>query len=224
MHCYVVFWVVLLQCECVSSLLIGSSHKAHPVSMICCFCGSITMSVTCFGHARPDGWISAWTSLSDAWHSSHACISVCKIDGGKEGTSVCAENKWESERSQPERQNLWNSSYCLNHFKLQTKWRNGFFASLVLYLERCVTNKIWKSFFYFWQHFSSAWIVYYNKKASENYTVKISCYIYSKIICQLWLPEINTCGITGYILQFITVYFIKWYIVNISTWTTSFLP
>lgn len=75
--------------------------------------GSITMSVTCFGHAWPDGWISAWISLSGAWHSSHACISVCTIDGGKEGTSVCAENKWERECSQPERQDLWNSSYCL---------------------------------------------------------------------------------------------------------------
>lgn len=52
-------------------------------------------------------------SLSDTWHSSHACISVCTIDGGKEGTSVCVENKWESERSQPERQDLWNSSYSL---------------------------------------------------------------------------------------------------------------
>lgn len=88
--------------------------------MICCFCSSVTVSVTCVGHAWPDGWISACISLSDcAWHSTHACISVCTIDGGKEGTSVCVENKWESERSQPERQDLWNSSYCLS---LCTVW------------------------------------------------------------------------------------------------------
>lgn len=63
---------------------------------------------------------AACISLSDwAWHSAHACISVCTIDGGKEGTSVCAENKWESERSQPERQDLWNSSHCLS---LCTVW------------------------------------------------------------------------------------------------------
>lgn len=103
-------------------------------------------------------------------------LHLCLHDWWREGGNKCLCGKQMRERMQP----TWKirsmkfillspSLHSLNHVKLQTKWRKGFFASLVLYFtwkDASLTRSGSLLFFHFWQHFSCAWIGYYNKKAS----------------------------------------------------------
>lgn len=83
-------------------------------------------------------------------------LHLCLHNWWREGGNKCLCGKQMRERTQP----TWKTRsmkfillssflHSLNHVKLKTKWRKGFFASLVLYLKRCVTNKIWNPFFLF---------------------------------------------------------------------------
>ncbi len=76
-------------------------------------------------------------------------LHLCLHDWWREGGNKCLCGKQMRERTQP----TWKtrsmkfiplslSLHNLNHVKLKT----NFCALLVLYLERCVTNKIWKLF------------------------------------------------------------------------------